>query len=136
MQNSSLMRQLLSQALLPRQAWGSADDLLGSRLHGQPGAEAPSWASGVELGGPAMMALGLVDDSFRRELSMLREAAAKHRQMLEKVRLPDLDNVGPMPTGAAMPAASISKPSSPSETGLPWPSTAQAFAPSLDVGAG
>jgi len=67
----------------------------GSSVYSMPYAQQgiPSTAPGIgtALGAPspaAMAALGLVDESFREQIELLRKAAARHRSLLEKAQIP------------------------------------------------
>lgn len=88
---TGLLRGLFGAALLgqrppPKEAWGAAPAAAaeaGSQSRGSPeqrrsGAGAPPH--------PAVVALGLVDESFKEQIDLLRQAAARHRSLLERSR--------------------------------------------------
>lgn len=109
---AALARQLYAAAvsggrgfgLRPREAWGSpgpAAGYPGGRASGL-GATSSSGAGltgqqptpATAIGGPAQLAMDFVDESFRQQVDMLRQALARHRAVLEHQR-------GPTSSGSA-----------------------------------
>jgi len=110
-----LLRQLFGAALsgqrgfVPqaREAWGGLGPAFGSGLQAdssaQPAAssdaaagfasDAKSATMPIALGhegpSPALWALSMVDDSFKEQIELLRQAASRHRSLLEKSRAPE-----------------------------------------------
>jgi len=122
----------LQRPQAPREAWGP---MAASQPWGGLGAMSGPCFGGAGpgmppggLGGPAGLAMSMVDDSFRQQVDVLKQALAKHRALLEMSRPSHLSGPGgPMNfMGTAFPqtAASVAPPyppipPSPSVPGAP-----------------
>merc|ERR1711862_673526 len=76
----------------PWEAWGSVpvapQTTAGSATAGGAARAAVGGAAHGPSMSPALLALSSVDESFREQINLLRQAAARHRELLEKARVP------------------------------------------------